>query len=81
MTIEYEIKTSPDPVNPNEQPEGSIIIDDRLYGYDRLVITTDNQSYNRKAFTKPLWSNKLESSILTFTDGQIITLTCEQYLG
>lgn len=78
MRIEYEIKTSPDPVNPNEQPEGNTIVDDRLYGASKVTLTTDNQSYNRGSFNKPILSNTLTSDILTFSNGQIITLTCEQ---
>lgn len=77
MTLEYTIKTSPDPTNPNEQPEGNTIIDDRLYGCSKLVLTTGQQSYNREQFNKPVCSNTLTSDILSFYNGQIITIQCE----
>lgn len=72
--LEYEIKMNPDPENPNEQPSGVEIWDDRLYGEIVSMVFKDGQGYNRAFFSKNQQSNKLTTSQLQFNNGDIITL-------
>lgn len=78
MIIEYIIKTSPDPENPNEQPVGSVIYDDRIFGYDKIFLLTNNQSYTVADFVKVAASNTLTMSSVSFDNGQIIVLSGEK---
>jgi len=75
MILEYTIKTSPDPENPNEQPAGTELIDDRLYGEQVMTLTTLNQAYTSESFTKNINSNKLSSTLLTFSINDIVVIT------
>lgn len=59
MIFTYTIHTTPDPENPNEQPSGTVITDDRLYNRTVAVIHHSAGSYTPDFFNKAVNSNKL----------------------
>lgn len=79
MKIIYTIKNAPDPINPNEQATGTVLVDDRLYGKDIFSIGIDAQAYTSDWFSKPTNSNTLTlANGLTFNPNTIVNLeTCE----
>lgn len=72
--IEYTIMTTPDEDNPNEQPEGHVITDNRLIGYYATSISTQGQSYNSQFYTKAKGSNTLTFTAGDWADGFVITV-------
>lgn len=78
MIFEYTIKASPDPENPNEQAAGTELNDDRIYGERVMILATNSQCYTSESFTKTILSNKLSSTLLTFSINDVIVLTTKE---
>lgn len=74
MIYEYTIKASADPENPNEQSVGCEIIDDRLFEQTVVTVSSNDCTYTKGKFTKNFLSNKLSSTIITFSLNDVIVI-------